>query len=266
MKYKRLLLTICSILTLSSSEKELCPGEFQESKDIDFSFPDLITSYKANGHEIQLEGFKYFKNSENITVDNFGKQKWFSIGKPSFIETKIKGNEVVFHESAYGFYANIEMLTDEQKILLVKSASNKFKSNFTSDHIKNLKLSCFKCVINLLNEDGSSMSDVYGEVKSFDQYPFRINLKMNEAEKTKFKKLLTANDSLEFDCDLKSKGFFAKTVLHTDKNLLQKFNDKFDCNNGGLWSCINDGKCNETGKCDCRPGFIGDNCAYCIKL
>jgi hypothetical protein len=247
-----------------SDEHNLCKsGSNQEFTEIVFHLADLITSYKENGNEFQLEAFKLAKNVEIITNENLGKQKWFSVGKPQLIETKVGNIESIFHPTLNGIYANIELLTDVQKKLLAKTASDKYRINITSDNIKTLKLSCFKCMFKLIYDNGTAFSDIYGEVKSFNQFPLRIIFNTNQEERKVFQEIYKNHDSLVLDCEWRSYELSTKTALIVEKTLIRKHNDKFDCNNGGLWACINDGKCSIDGKCECKEGYSGDNCAYC---
>jgi hypothetical protein len=246
------------------AEQGLCEiGANKEFKEIDFSLADLITSYIENGREYQLEAFRLAKNSENITRENLGKQKWFSVGQPRLIETIVNKKESIFHSTSNGIYANIELLTEDQKRLLAQTATNKYRINITSDNIKNLKLSCFKCIIKLVFENGTHASDVKGEVKSFERFPLLIKFEMNQEETNIFQDMLN-KDILDLECQWRSFDYLTETVLYIEKSLIRRFNDKvFDCNYGGLWACINSGKCGLDGVCKCKEGYSGDNCAEC---
>ena len=191
--YEYLLIILLNWLSnCCSDEQSLCKSGGNEElfKEIDFRLADLITSYKENGLEFQLEAFRLSKNSEIITHENLGRQKWFSVGIPQLIETTVNKKESMFHPTSNGIYANIELLTDEQKRLLAQTATNKFKINITSENIKTLKLSCFKCMIKLFYDNDTELSDIHGEIKSFDRFPLRIIFKMNQKER-RFKKYLT---------------------------------------------------------------------------
>ena len=197
MKYFKLLIILLNCLSIRcSDEQKLCrSGGAEEFKEIDFRLADLITSYKENGLEFQLEAFRLSKNSEIITHENLGRQKWFSVGRPQFIETTVNKKESIFHSTSNGIYANIELLTDEQKRLLAQTATNKFKINITSENIKTLKLSCFKCMIKLVYDNDTELSDIHGEIKSFDRFPLRIIFKMNQEERRLFQEI-SNHDSL----------------------------------------------------------------------
>ena len=238
-----------------------------KSKEIDFSLPDLITTYKEDGRVFQLQAFKSFKNSETITDENFGKQKWFSIGRPRLIESKMgKQKKSIFHKNSNGFYAYIEMLTEEQKEILAKTAQKKFNiKKIDSDQIKNLLLSYFKCTIKLFTENDTPLSEVKGNVVTFDEFPLLIEFMANNREIKEFYNHLNENEeanSVKLDCEIKAEGFIKNIILDTKKSSIRNLSDKFDCNNE-LWSCIN-GICGLDGKCKCQEGYSGDNCARCI--
>jgi hypothetical protein len=126
-----------------------------------------------------------------------------------------------------------------------------------------LKLSCFKCIIKLVFENGTHSSDVKGEVNSFDIFALRIKFEMNQDE-TNFLQDMLNKDILDLDCEWRSFDYLTKTVLNIEKSLIRRFNNKvFDCNFGGLWACINNGKCGLDGECKCKEGYSGDTCASC---
>ena len=261
----RFFILIFTVSIELSIESNQCQDYSESSTEIDFRLADLIASYKENGRELQIEAFKLHENARNLTVNNYGSLKWFSIGKPRLVETKNNDKkESIFHSTSNGFKAYIEMLTDEQRSLLSKTASNKFKINsFEAGQIKNLILSCFKCKFSLLMSDDGSTTEIQGEVDVFDEFPLQIDFKMNQVEKNKFKQLLNEKYDFGLQCELRSRGFFKKTVLSTDKSLTRIYKNEFDCNNGGLWSCINEAICGIDGKCNCKEGYSGDNCAFC---
>ena len=117
-------------------------------------------------------------------------------------------------------------------------------------------------MIKLVYDNDTELSDIHGEIKSFDRFPLRIIFKMNQEERRLFQEI-SNHDSLVLECEWRSYDLLTKTALIVEKSLIRKRYDKFDCNNGGLWACINDGKCVINGKCECKEGFSGDNCAYC---
>lgn len=240
-----------------------CTGDPDKSTDINFDLADLSTSYKEDGREFHIEAFKLLQNEKYENSKSYEKQKWFSIGFPRLVETNQK--ERIFHFTEKGFYVHIEMLTDKQRSLLIAKMSSSSK-NFTYniDQINNLILTCFQCVIKVPIEGSNEDSEIPGAVSSFKVFPLRMDFSaINGTEERKqFNKAL-AKEDIEINCSLKTKHFYSEFKLHTEKSVIRKFNDKFDCHNGGLWSCINEGKCDSNGLCLCKDGYSGDNCAHC---
>ena len=35
------------------------------------------------------------------------------------------------------------------------------------------------------------------------------------------------------------------------------------CNSGGVFTCLNGGKCLSSGLCECKQGFLGATCSEC---
>jgi microcystin-dependent protein len=256
----RFFILIFTVSIELSIESNQCQDNSESSIEIDFKIADLIASYKENGRELQIEAFKLHENTRNLTVNNYGSLKWFSIGKPHLVETKNNDKkESIFHSTSNGFKAYIEMLTDEQRSLLARTASNKLKINsFEAGQIKNLILSCFKCKFSLHMSDDGAKSEIHGEVDVFDEFPLQIDFKMNQVEKNKFQQLLNEKHDFGLQCELQSRGFFKKTVLRTEKSLARIY--KNDCINGG-YRCSNGGTCLNSGLCACTFGYHGITCS-----
>ena len=259
---------------------------------------DLEVDFDNHGQVFDLQAFKSSENDKILVQNssiNHNKLRWYSIGVPLLLKTKSdQKEESLFHFTRKGFSAHIRMLTIEHKMLLAQEVKRKYKIDIELNQIDNLILSSFTCKILLyINSDPT---EITGSVKSFRTFPLRIDFIAPIASKEIewFNQSLSDGESIQLDCVIstKNKEFSSEFSLYTDnlitvcglkrsdifyhsddssKLILIEFfvillilmYKDFNCNSGGLCSCLNRGKCTSNGKCICEIGFTGLTCSSC---
>ncbi len=100
------------------------------------------------------------------------------------------------------------MLTEEQRILLSKIASEKYQLSINSTQIAHLILDNFECNFYL----GGKTSFIKGKVENFRKFPLRMEFDAPEGSPGRevFKTYVEQNKGLKFSCKLLS-------VSHTVK-------------------------------------------------
>ena len=213
------LVLILFILNLLNGNCETDGGEQEADLVVDYFENGLIhglEAYKSNGNDNILK--------ENTSL-NYNKLRWFSIGYPLLVKTKISNNnENLFHFNPRGFSVSIQMLTNEHKKLLVEEVKRKYKIAIELKQIDNLYLSTFTCKITIFNPSNSTQfSDLPGAVSSFRTYPLRLDFKVHKGsnELEWFNRSLAESESVQMDCDVSSKNlnFSRKFSLYTENSV-----------------------------------------------
>ena len=113
------------------------------------------------------------KENENILERKDEKKykflKWYSIGQPSLIESLRSlrdQRKSLFHFTNKGFYATIQILSDEQKELIIQEIKKVHKIDILKNQIDELKLNKFECEIEFRDDEGEVLN-INGFVKSF---------------------------------------------------------------------------------------------------
>ena len=119
--------------------------------------------------------FEVFHNKENENIlerkdeKKYKFLKWYSIGQPALIESfrSLKDKrKSLFHFTNKGFYATIQILSDEQKELIIQEIKKVHKIDILKNQIDELKLNKFKCGITIPNDEGDVLN-INGTVMSF---------------------------------------------------------------------------------------------------
>lgn len=85
----------------------------------------------------------------------------------------------LFHNTRYGFYVKLQMLTDEQRQLLAASANAKYgDTSVTKEDIIFMALSKFRCTSTFFDADTNKTFSLRGEVGDFHTYPLIMDFKM----------------------------------------------------------------------------------------
>jgi hypothetical protein len=134
---------------------------------------DLDVNYVLNDERFSFEVFHTIEN-ENILEKKDEKQykflKWYSIGQPTLIESLRflrDKRKSLFHFTNKGFYATIQILSDEQKELIIQEIKNVHKIDIKINQIDELKLNKFECGFTFRDDDGEVIN-INGFVKSFN--------------------------------------------------------------------------------------------------
>jgi hypothetical protein len=113
------------------------------------------------------------KENENILERKDEKKykflKWYSIGQPVLIESlrSLRDKRIsLFHFTNKGFYATIQILSDEQKELIIQEIKKVHKIDILKNRIDELKLNKFECGITIPNDEGDVLN-INGTVMSF---------------------------------------------------------------------------------------------------
>ena len=115
----------------------------------------MTVDFVQDGEVIQLTAFKSPENDpilDGKKSENYGKLKWYSIGYPMLVKTKSKDNEFFFHFTPSGFYARIQMLTNEQRRLFIEEVKHVYNISIRMNQIDHLILSSLKCSIKMHEE------------------------------------------------------------------------------------------------------------------
>jgi hypothetical protein len=156
-----------------------------------------------DGERFSFEVF-YTKENENILERKDEKKykflKWYSIGQPVLIESlgSLRSKRIkLFHFTNKGFYATIQILSDDQKELIIKEIKKVYKIDIKINQIDTLKLNKFECGIKFRDDDGEVLS-INGTVMSFRSVgKFQIDFQ-------------TANNSLEYKTFKETVGYVFK--------------------------------------------------------
>jgi hypothetical protein len=153
-----------------------------------------------NDERFSFEVF-HTKENENILERKDEKKykflKWYSIGQPALFESlrSLRDKRIsLFHFTNKGFYATIQILSDEQKELIIQEIKKVHKIDIKINQINELKLNNFECGIELRDDEGEVLN-INGFVKSFKNVgEFKIDFQ-------------AANNSMEYK-------LFKETVGH----------------------------------------------------
>jgi hypothetical protein len=196
---------------------------------------DLDILVSLNDGKSRIEAFKSEKNDlflKNIKLNNdtysIRKLKWYSFGYPLVIKDK-KSNknnsERFYYIQKDGFYIIVQLLTEYQKKLIIKSVFEKYNITVELHQIEQIPLSSFECDL-YLNHDGSD-TVVKGSAKKalLSKYPLRVDFQANEQELGFLEHFSSEND-LEFECIYKSSRskMEKEFIVETDQSNLVKKN------------------------------------------
>ena len=184
-----------------------------ENSDFVFTLPDLVVEHDLNKIEkTQLEAFKTKANSlilEGNKSDKYGQLHWVSLGHPTLIAFQSEW----FHFNDLGFYAFVEMLTEEQKSLFVNEVKRRYNIDIQKRQITTMIVSRYKCEMKLLCND--EMFTLIGKVSETNKFPLRFNFEtgknrkiIEECIKTK---LLNGKNNLVMECEAATTAKSAKS-------------------------------------------------------
>ena len=225
---------------------------------------DVKISLVIDGEKINLEAYHSKEDKKIIKEkdkDSYQYLEWYSIGIPVVIESersKIDNSKSFFHFTSNSFYGSIQMLTSEQKQLIVQEIKNIHNITVRENQIEDLKPSKLKCKMTLFGSNENEESQLQGEVKSFKSYPLKLELngRNDSLEQKWLEKALSENkEDIEIFCDISSKNGFKKQNY--------KLGIKSSCILGGSFNCPNNRKCLNTGSCECPTGYHGITCSEC---
>ena len=97
----------------------------QNDAKIQFSLVDITIDIKENDQMIHLQAWKSVNNNDiinSLKAQDYEKLSWVSLGNPTLKKTKAinkDGISQVFHYNNDKVYAFVEMLTDNQKLIIV---------------------------------------------------------------------------------------------------------------------------------------------------
>lgn len=204
--------TSTRVETLQSNDDKAVSSHQQ--MNIAFDLPDITATVKTASGDFQLEAYKSIDNDRILnggSKERTSRLFWVSVGFPNFVKTvggKSSKNSKLFHFSAKGFRAYIEMMTDSHRLHLAKTATTKYQVNISDAQVVNLILSSFKCSLLLFDETGKKYL-LDGKVTDFRHFPLRMDFyaPLKSHERKLFLDFMYESEAdLEFDCSMESSG------------------------------------------------------------
>jgi hypothetical protein len=135
------------------------------------------------------------KENENILERKDEKKykflKWYSIGQPVLIESlrSLRDKRIsLFHFTNKGFYATIQILSDEQKEFIIQEIKKVHKIDILKNQIDELNLNKFECGFTFRDDDGEVLS-INGlmSFRSFGKFQIDFQAANNSLEYNIFK-------------------------------------------------------------------------------
>ena len=200
---------VCAYIAAASNDQ-------RTPANIAFDLPDLIVIGDAVGRTVQLEAFRSTANDGILNEHNsaeYGRLFWVSIGSPKFIRSGVPGTNqsAIFHKSRDGFYAQIQMLTEDQRQLFASAVRQKYNITVSINQVVNLILSTFECSLTEHDRNRNKYL-LKGAVKNFHEFPLAMTFPAREDNEdyTLFSRLLHEADrngsNLDFHCYLATVG------------------------------------------------------------
>jgi microcystin-dependent protein len=200
---------------------------------IEFSLVDITIDIKENDQIVHLQAWKSVENNDiinSLKAQDYKKLSWVSLGNPTLKKTKAinkDGISQVFHYNNDIVYAFVEMLTDNQKLIIVDAIKKKYGiDKIDESQVVNLILSRFDCSIKLKDENFQRL--MKGEVKNFYEYPLKLvfDAPIGSFHREIFEKL-DENEALDLDleCEIEAGGIEKKqNILRVDFNQVNSLN------------------------------------------
>ena len=200
---------------------------------IEFSLVDITIDVDENDQIIHLQAWKSINNNDIINsrkVEDYKKLSWVALGNPTLKKSKLTNKNKtsqIFHYNNDIIYAFVEMLTNNQKLIIVDAIKNKYGfDTIDKSQVVNLILSRFDCSIKL--KDGNRQRLMKGEVKNFYEYPLKLvfDAPIGSIQREIFEKL-DENESLDLDleCEIEAGGVEKKqNILRIDFNQSNNLN------------------------------------------
>jgi len=200
---------------------------------IEFSLVDITIDVDENDQIIHLQAWKSISNDaiiNSLKVQDYKKLSWVALGNPTLKKSKaIKKNRTsqIFHYNDYIIYAFVEMLTNNQKLMIVDAIKNKYGfDTIDKSQVVNLILSRFDCFLKL--KDGNRPRLMRGEVKNFYEYPLKLvfDAPIGSIHRETFEKLdENENVDLDLECEIEAGGVEKKqNILRIDFNQSNNLN------------------------------------------
>lgn len=207
--------------------------------NIAFDLPDLTVTLDSPLRKFQLEAYRSTSNDAILKGGSGGKTSelnWVSLGMPEFIRTSDMINPELFrtfHLNPYGFTSYIQMMTEEQRQMLVATVQAKYGVDITENQIVNLILASFQCTLTMYDEFGNAFL-LTGVVSDFNAFPLRMDFgaRPSSEEYKLFSELINDEDNLEdlpFNCTVQSTGKITQTntlTISSDQQQLIGFDEK----------------------------------------
>jgi hypothetical protein len=184
---------------------------------------DIVVSIDDGRSSIDV-----FKSTDNDVIINgskthdYKKLKWYSMDKPIVIRTKSNKykNESFVHLQSGGFYLNIQILSEEHKILVIKSINETYGVLAKLYQIKEIPFKELKCDFHVNHDDEESI--LKGVAKVFTRFPLKVDFTANENEMKFLHNSLSNNlNELELDCQYKSdiNGLSGALIVDFEKEI-----------------------------------------------
>jgi hypothetical protein len=200
---------------------------------IEFSLVDITIDIKENDQIIHLQAWKSVNNNDiinSLKAQDYKKLSWVALGNPTLKKSKVinkNKTSQIFHYNNDIIYAFVEMLTNNQKLIIVDAIKNKYGfDTIDKSQVVNLILSRFDCSIKL--KDGNRQRLMKGEVKNFYEYPLKLvfDAPIGSIHREIFEKL-DENGALDmdFECEIEAGGVEKKqNILRVDFNQVNRLN------------------------------------------
>ena len=176
-------------------------------------YKDINTIYWINGVEVNIEAYQSLENRKIIREkdsESYRLLEWYSIGYPVVIESETKtkpSNKSFFHFTQKGFYAQVQMLTIDQKRLVIQQIKKVHNICVDLNQINELKVSRFDCEIELYGDNDDDLNVLSGYVRSFKTDPLRIEFKYgNDSKEQQLLKNYLSDkiNDIELFCEISS--------------------------------------------------------------
>jgi hypothetical protein len=189
--------------------------EIKSPADIYVEYVPKNMPEKLNLTKLRLKAYALHKNKQIIEdkdVSKYGQLKWMTYGYIRLVQIKKTPTSIsteYFEFTRDYISIQVEMLTDEQKLLFVDKIKEKYNVEVKSEQIQNLVLKNLECITHFKDELRNNRSfGLVGRVENLDRFPLRIDFKAREGTRERRileEKIKQASNkdalNLRFDCE-----------------------------------------------------------------
>jgi microcystin-dependent protein len=205
----------------------------QNDAKIEFSLVDITIDVKENDQTTHLQAWKSSNNDaiiQSLKTEDYKKLSWVALGSPTLRKSRAINKDAtnqIFHYNNDMIYAFVDMLTDNQKLIIVQAIKDKYSfDKINESQVLNLILSRFDCSIKLKN--GIRPRIMRGEVKNFYEYPLKLTFDapIGSEHREIFEKLDESKAlDLDLECEIEA-GMIEKkqNILRVDFNQVNRLN------------------------------------------